>query len=103
MVGGLYDINVLVHSLMFDQLLQGRIPLTNYVVNGCNYTMGYYLIDGIYPKYATFIQSITHPTTAKERLFAQKQEVAQKDVEHAFGVQQIKWGITQGHVRYWDK
>ncbi|XP_012833843.1 PREDICTED: uncharacterized protein LOC105954708 [Erythranthe guttata] len=65
--------------------------------------MGYYLTDGIYPKYATLVQTIAHPTTAKEKLFAAKQESVRKDVERAFGALQIKWGITQGPVRYWSK
>ncbi|XP_012841195.1 PREDICTED: uncharacterized protein LOC105961512 [Erythranthe guttata] len=62
--------------------------------------MGYYLTDGIYPKYATLIQTIPHPV---EKLFARKQEAVRKDVERAFGVLQIRWGITQGPVRYWSK
>src|SRR2546430_12306046 len=65
--------------------------------------MGYYLRDVIYRKYASFVQAIIPPTTAKERLFTTRQEAARKDVERAFGVLQIKWGITEGPVQYWDK
>ena len=102
MAGGNNDINVLDHSPMFDEFLQGRTPPTNYSINGRNYSMGYYLTDDIYPKYATFVQAINPPTTPKERLFMLRQEAARKDVKRAFGVLQIKWGITQGPARYWN-
>ncbi|GAB2280354.1 hypothetical protein Dimus_039403 [Dionaea muscipula] len=65
--------------------------------------MGYYLTDGIYPQWATMIQSIHNPGTAKQILFAKKQEVVRKDIERAFGVLQIKWTIMQGPVRFWKK
>ncbi|XP_059658562.1 uncharacterized protein LOC132304873 [Cornus florida] len=65
--------------------------------------MGYYLSDGIYLKWATLMQTIPHPTTRKEKLFAQRQEACRKDVEWAFRVLQSKWAITQGPVRYWEK
>ena len=51
-------------------------------MNGNRYGMAYYLTDGIYPKWATFIHSITEPQTPKARLFAQHQETARKDVEN---------------------
>src|SRR3954470_20844592 len=73
MAGGNNDLNVLDHSPVFDEFLQGRTPPTNYIVNGQQFLIGYYLIDGIYPKYASFVQTINPPTTAKERLFTQKQ------------------------------
>ncbi|XP_059669153.1 uncharacterized protein LOC132314295 [Cornus florida] len=81
----------------------GQIPPVNFVVNGHYHTMGSYLSDGIYPKWATLMQTIPHPTTANEQLFAQRQEACRKDVERVFGVLQSKWAITKGPVRFWDK
>ncbi|XP_059627270.1 uncharacterized protein LOC132270080 [Cornus florida] len=98
MPGSHNDINVLDHSLVFNGIVNGQLPPVNYVVNGHHYRMGYYLSDGIYPKLATLMQTIPHPTTTKEKLFAQRQEAARKDVERAFGVLQIKWAIMQGPI-----
>ncbi|KAK3182877.1 hypothetical protein Dsin_030163 [Dipteronia sinensis] len=65
--------------------------------------MVYFLTDGIYPKCATLIQSISHPTSGKERLFVMKHEATHKDVECAFGVLQSRWVITHSPVRHWQK
>ncbi|KFK36636.1 hypothetical protein AALP_AA4G150700, partial [Arabis alpina] len=82
------DLNVLDRSPVFDDILEGRAPSVDYVVNGRQYHMAYYLTDGIYPKWATFIQSISHPQGPKASLFATSQEGVRKDVERAFGVLQ---------------
>ncbi|KAL5773096.1 hypothetical protein ACOSQ2_013020 [Xanthoceras sorbifolium] len=103
MAGSHNDLNVLEHSLLFDNIIYGRHTPINYEVNGHQYTMGYFLTDGIYSRWATLIQSISHPTSGKERLFAMKHEATRKDVEHAFGVLQSKWTITHGPVRFWKK
>ncbi|XP_010506961.1 PREDICTED: uncharacterized protein LOC104783513 [Camelina sativa] len=81
--GSLNDINVLDRSPVFDDILEGRAPRVTYVVNGRQYNMVYYLTDGIYPKWATFIQSITLPRGRKAKLFAEWQEGCRKDVERA--------------------
>ncbi|XP_059650325.1 uncharacterized protein LOC132296100 [Cornus florida] len=72
MSGSYNDINVLDHSSVFDSIVTGQIPPVNFVVNGHYHTMGYYLSDGIYPKWATLMQIISQPTTVKEKLFAQR-------------------------------
>uniref|UniRef100_A0A0D3BI88 Uncharacterized protein n=1 Tax=Brassica oleracea var. oleracea TaxID=109376 RepID=A0A0D3BI88_BRAOL len=84
----LNDTNVLDRSPVFDDILEGRAPRVKYVVNGHMYKLAYYLTDGIYPNWSTFIQSITLPQCPKQELFAKVQEAPRKDVERAFGVLQ---------------
>ncbi|XP_024016233.1 uncharacterized protein LOC112089715 [Eutrema salsugineum] len=88
--GTLNDINVLDRSPVFDDIIQGRAPQVNFSINGNEYNLAYYLTDGIYPKWATFIQSITLPQGAKAKLFAERQESVRKDVERVFGVLQAR-------------
>ena len=54
----LNDINVMNHSPVFDDVEQGNTPRLNFFVNQRPYNMEYYLADGIYPSYPTFIKSI---------------------------------------------
>lgn len=102
MAGSSNDINVLNRSPLFDDLVNGVAPPCNFEVQGHHYNMGYYLSDGIYPSYATLIQTISEPSTNKERLFAERQEAVRKDVERAFGVLQSRWHIVKGLARMWN-
>ncbi|XP_042962337.1 uncharacterized protein LOC122296601 [Carya illinoinensis] len=94
------DINVLDRSFIFSDLAQGRTPTVNYTINGHNYAMGYYLADGIYPQWATFVKTISAPQGNKKKYFAAAQESARKDVEHAFGVLQARFAIIRGPARF---
>jgi hypothetical protein len=96
------DINVLHRSPLFDNLAEGRAPEVKYSVNGHDYTMGYYLADGIYPSWATLIQSIAAPMGNKRQYFAKAQEAVRKMVERAFGVLQSRFAIIRGPARPWD-
>jgi hypothetical protein len=94
------DINVLERSFIFSDLAQGRAPPVNYTINDHNYTMGYYLADGIYPQWATFVKTISSPQGNKRKHFAAAQESARKDVERAFGVLQARFAIVRGPARF---
>jgi len=52
------DINVLNRSPLFTEVVQGRAPEIQFTVNGNEYNMGYYLANGIYPEWATFVKTI---------------------------------------------
>ncbi|XP_048493287.1 uncharacterized protein LOC125493807 [Beta vulgaris subsp. vulgaris] len=90
-------------SPVFDDVLQGRAPEVNFLVNGTTYNMGYYLTDGIYPRWSTFIPAIKLPQTPKQRLATQHQEAGRKDVERAFGVLQARFAIIRKPALAWDK
>uniref|UniRef100_A0A0D3ANZ8 Uncharacterized protein n=1 Tax=Brassica oleracea var. oleracea TaxID=109376 RepID=A0A0D3ANZ8_BRAOL len=94
-MGTLNDINVLDRSPVLDDIIKGQAPQVTCSVNEKEYHMAYYLTDGIYPKWATFIQSIPIPQGPKAVLFAQRQEAVRKDVERALGVLQARFAIVK--------
>ncbi|CAH9125673.1 unnamed protein product, partial [Cuscuta epithymum] len=102
MAGTNNDVNVLDRSPLFDDIVNDVAPSCEFIVNGHHYNMGYYLSDGIYPSYATLIQTISQPCSMKEKLFAKRQESVRKDVERAFGVLQSQWHIVKGPARMWS-
>ena len=58
-------IYVLDRSPVFDDVLQGRAPEVDFTINGNNYNMRYYLTDGIYPEWSTFVKTIPRPKSEK--------------------------------------
>ncbi|GJY48717.1 ALP1-like protein isoform X1 [Tanacetum coccineum] len=93
------DINVLDNSPLFDDIFDDKAPVAPYVVNDVVFEKGYYLADGIYPQWATFVKSFMVANDAKHAYFKKRQESARKDVERAFDVLQGRWGIIQQHAR----
>ncbi|CAL9001317.1 unnamed protein product, partial [Prunus brigantina] len=79
--GSQNDLNVLGQSPVFNDVLRGEAPKITYEINNIVYQTGYYLADGIYPRWTTFVKSIPHPRTQKQKLFATYQESYGKDVE----------------------
>ncbi|KAI3507883.1 hypothetical protein L1887_22878 [Cichorium endivia] len=97
------DINVLNESPIFNDILTGKAPDCPFVVNRNEYKHGYYLLDGIYPEYATFVKAYQHPVDEKRKMFKAAQESARKDVERAFGVLKKRFDIIKYPSRAWDK
>ncbi|CAL8996280.1 unnamed protein product [Prunus brigantina] len=101
--GSQNDLNVLGQSPVFNDVLRGEAPKITYEINNIVYQTGYYLADGIYPRWTTFVKSIPHPRTQKQKLFATYQESYRKDVERCFGILQARWAIIRGAARMFDE
>ncbi|KAM1784190.1 hypothetical protein ACFX11_042431 [Malus domestica] len=65
--------------------------------------MGYYLADGIYPQWATLVQTIPNPKNDAEKCFTLHQEAYRKDVERAFDVLQARWKIIKESTKGWSR
>ncbi|CAL2246030.1 unnamed protein product [Prunus armeniaca] len=88
---------------MFDEVLRGHSPQVTYQINNIVYSGAYYLSDGIYPRWTTFVKTIPNPQSEKERNFASFQEGYRKDVERCFGILQARWAIIRGAARMLDE
>nr|XP_043619981.1 uncharacterized protein LOC122591812 [Erigeron canadensis] len=97
------DVNFLNQSPLFYSELNGSAPDSSFSVNGRNYKCGYYLTDGIYPRWSMFVKSYPHPVEEDEKEFKRLQEAARKDVERAFGVLKEKWKILERPFRFMTK
>jgi hypothetical protein len=64
--------------------------------------MWYYLVDGIYPPWATLISGIPQAQSTKQKYFTIKQSEYRKDVERAFGVLHAKYAIMKGPTMQWS-
>ncbi|XP_062085722.1 uncharacterized protein LOC133791827 [Humulus lupulus] len=97
------DLNVLNQSPIFTDILQGQALRVEFTINGTQYNKGYYLADGIYPEWGTFVKNIPLPQGEKRKLFSRCQEAVRKDVERAFGVLQSRFAIVRGPARFWQR
>jgi hypothetical protein len=93
------DINVLNQSPLYVNERNGTAPNSSFLLGGRLYKRGYYLTDGIYPKYSTFVKVYPYPTDPMEKRFKKLQESARKDIERAFGRLKGKWMILSRPLR----
>ncbi|KAL3625657.1 hypothetical protein CASFOL_030511 [Castilleja foliolosa] len=95
------DLNVLYNSPIFNDVLEGLDSNIQLTLNGREYQQGYYLADGIYPRWSTIVQAIPDQQGRDKQLFTRMQEAYQKDVERTFGILQSRFEIIKGPCRLW--
>lgn len=96
--GSLNDVNVFNLSPLSSNMIDGTLHdlekgLEPFRISGDDFLLLYMLVDGIYPRYARFVQTIPHPINDKESRFSSWQESARKDIERAFGMLQNRFHI----------
>ncbi|KAJ9566885.1 hypothetical protein OSB04_002851 [Centaurea solstitialis] len=100
--GAMNDLNVLNHSPIFEDVYNGIAPDRTFQVNGATYKHEYYLGDGIYHEWATFVKAFSYPEDDKRIKFKGAQEAARKDIERAFGILRKRWNIIKQPSRFME-
>ena len=96
------NINVVEQSPLFSSIARGKFtPSVPFTPNGEARDISHYLIDGVYPPCAVFVNTVRDPETEKEKLFARMQEAVRKDAKRAFGVLKSAWKILDRPCNYW--
>ena len=101
MAGPHNDISVPQRCLVFGRIGEVQTPECNYESNGHQYNKRYYL-DGIYPRWPTFMKKIRNPVGHKNSHFAKNEESAKKDVEWTFGMIQACFAIIRYPAQTWS-
>ena len=86
-----------------EDFISGRAPKASFYANGNYYPHGYYLADGIYPKYSIIVKTFSNPYDEKRAHFKKVQESSRKDIERCFGVLQQRWHYLRNPCRAWTK
>ena len=102
--GSLNDINVMYQSPLYMDVITGKWPPRHcpFTVNGNTRTLLYYLVDGIYPRFAFFVAPYPNPQTREQRTFHCLQEALRKDVERLFGILTARFHIMLHPCRFWS-
>jgi hypothetical protein len=101
--GSLNDLNVLDKSSIVGAMLSGNLDLKTdeYHINGTGRDWNYFLVDGIYPRWAIFVNSYQITDDPRKMKFSAAQEAVRKDIECAFGVLVQEFQILQKPLKGW--
>ncbi|KAK1661081.1 hypothetical protein QYE76_049240 [Lolium multiflorum] len=86
MPGSCNDINVLQRSPLMTRLAMREGPLVEFEANGHKYNYGYFLADGIYPRWQTFVKPIIQPRGSDGGLLAARRFSAESATPSAGGL-----------------
>ncbi|XP_047949385.1 uncharacterized protein LOC125195251 [Salvia hispanica] len=67
-MGSNNDINVLQSSPIFNDECRGEGPEISFVANGTQYRRGYYLANGIYPRWPVFVKTLRQPLERRDNI-----------------------------------
>ncbi|KAJ9553805.1 hypothetical protein OSB04_017850 [Centaurea solstitialis] len=102
-LGATNDIIVVNQSPIFNDLFENKAPNSSFVVNNTHYNHGYYLADGIYPEWTTFVKAFRYPVEEPRVHFKTRQESAKKDIERTFATLKDKWHVVKYPARVWTQ
>ncbi|XP_022008393.1 uncharacterized protein LOC110907768 [Helianthus annuus] len=94
------DIAVLQPSGLFDDVIAQN---TSFNANDVEYKYVYYLVNSIYPEWATLVKTLSCPDDGKRLYYKKKHESARKDFKRAFGVTKKIWSIIAQPSRIIEK
>ncbi|XP_022000178.1 uncharacterized protein LOC110897728 [Helianthus annuus] len=105
MPSSLNDINIIHHSPIFNDRINGIGPKGTFFVNGVEYKYVYYLVNGIYHEYVVFVKSFSRDGTLdpKRIKFSKVHMAERKDIERASGVLQKMWRVLSMSCRLHEK
>ncbi|KAJ9542885.1 hypothetical protein OSB04_029391 [Centaurea solstitialis] len=101
--GATNDIIIVNQSPIFNDLFEDKAPDSSFVVNVTHYNHGYYLADGIYPEWSTFVKAFRYPQDERRVQFKERQESVRKDIERTFTTLQSKWHVIKRPARVWTR
>jgi ferredoxin-thioredoxin reductase catalytic subunit len=97
------DIIVFRQSPLLGEIVYGTRATASFYANDTEYPYGYFLADGIYPEWSTFVKTFRDPVDPKMAHFKKRQESARKDVERLFGVLKQRWNFLRAPCRLWTQ
>jgi len=101
--GSLNYVNGVYQSPMYMDDVTGKWPMSDcsLTVNGNTLTFLYYLVDGVYPRFAFFVAPYRNPQTPEQQTFNRLQEALRKDVERLLDILTARFDVMLHPYRMW--